>query len=59
MGSDEFTPSRGAPCQYFWRVDSMKEAEMNLTAYTWLQGMTVAGQINHTTVLRGWPLANY
>jgi hypothetical protein len=31
--SDGFTPSRGAPCQYFWSVDFMMEAEMNLTAY--------------------------
>ena len=59
MGSDGFTPSRGAPCQYFWRVDSMKETEMNPTAYAWLRGVTVAGQMNHTTALRGWPSANH
>ena len=41
MGSNGFTPSRGAPCQYFWRVDSMKEAEMNPTAYEQLRGVVM------------------
>ena len=33
MGSDGFTPSRGAPRQYSWCVEPMEEAEMNLTTY--------------------------
>jgi len=44
LGSDGFTPSRGAPCQYFWRVDSMKEAEMNPTACGWLRRVAVDGR---------------
>ena len=41
MGSDEFTPSRGAPRQYSWYVEPMEEAEMNPTACK--QSQCIAG----------------